>query len=126
MAALQSSMYAGSATSGTKARGNVHVSVHIICFFIFSVCRKVAPKTMIKPADQAYFSVADGRWLPATTWNARESDKCNQILPIVYTILRWNQMVRFCEFLNRALYALGGKLMKFARIQHQVQLFIQY
>ena len=35
MAALQSSVYAGSATSGTKARGNVHVSVYIIWFYLF-------------------------------------------------------------------------------------------
>lgn len=59
MAALQSSMYAGSATSGTKARGNVHVSVYIIWFYLFHL-QKSCSKTMIKPADHAYFSVADG------------------------------------------------------------------
>jgi hypothetical protein len=58
----------------------------------FPFAEKVEPKTRIKPADHAYFSVADGYLQHGMqgkhTDDAREADKCNRILPIVYTILR--------------------------------------
>ncbi|OEL36117.1 hypothetical protein BAE44_0002867 [Dichanthelium oligosanthes] len=84
MATLQSSMYAGSATSSTKARGKVHVSVCIIWFYLFHL-KKRCSKNNDKAGRPSIFLCC--RWLPAT-WNAMESDKCNQILPIVHIILR--------------------------------------
>lgn len=88
------------ATSGSKARrcdgvGACGVGVHYLVL-IFSVCRKkvVDPKTRInnkagRPCTHIKFLFCCCcRWLPGT-WNAvqgKQIDKCNRILPIVYTV----------------------------------------
>jgi hypothetical protein len=89
------------ATSGSKARrcdgvGACGGGCALFGHLIFSVCRKkvVDPRTRINKAGRPCTHIKflcccrRRRWLPGT-WNpvqGKQIDKCNRILPIVYTV----------------------------------------
>lgn len=71
----------------------------------FPFAEKLLQKTMIKPADHAYFSVADGYLQHGMQGNQTNVIRFCQLSIQFLGRIKWSMV---CEFLIYALYALGG------------------
>ena len=86
----------------------------------FPFAEKMEPKTRIKPADLAYFSVADGYLQHGMQRKQTNVIGFCQLSIQFLGRIKWSGS---CEFLIFVLYAFVGKSLKFV-VQYLVQFYV--